>query len=327
MAGKKEIVGMAVILGGSLLFGCASRSDVMALNERLWALERNTSQLQQRNDALRQESENLQKELDSVSRIRDERELSLRDQSAGLQATLERFREQIQRLNGKIEESQHTLGKVEQRMSALERDVSGRINRLERYLSFDRPPSASTGIPGRSAPPPGEEPPPRTGSSRPPVPIQPYPTSGGPEEGPDPPPPPISAGTGLSGMVDDAVPPDEIYGMAKQAFDQGDLETAREGFEILIDRYPRSPNADNAQFWIGEVHYRQKRYEDAILQYQSVIERYPTGNKVRAALLKQGFAFFNLGDRKNARLILQELVRKYPDSNEAKIARDKMGRL
>lgn len=117
---------------------------------------------------------------------------------------------------------------------------------------------------------------------------------------------------------------DEIYQSAKQAYDQGEFETAREGFKKLIKQYPKSKNADNAQFWIGEIYYSEKWYEKSILEYQKVIEKYPKGNKVQASLLKQGFAFLNLGDTSNARLILSELIKKYPKSNEAKIAKRKL---
>ena len=117
---------------------------------------------------------------------------------------------------------------------------------------------------------------------------------------------------------------DEIYRTAKQAFDQGDSDTARKKFQELIERYPKSERADNAQFWIGEIYYREKWFEKSILEYQKVIENYPTGNKVPASLLKQGLAFFNLGDKANSRLILQELIKKHPQSNEAKIAKDKL---
>ena len=112
--------------------------------------------------------------------------------------------------------------------------------------------------------------------------------------------------------------------MAKQAFDQGDSDAARKKFQELIEKYPRSERADNAQFWIGEIYYREKWYEKAILEYQKVIENYPKGNKVPASLLKQGLAFLNLGDKTNSRLILEELIKKHPKSNEAKIAKDKV---
>ena len=117
---------------------------------------------------------------------------------------------------------------------------------------------------------------------------------------------------------------DAIYHSGKQAFDQGDYESARENFQKLIKKYPNSKNADNAQFWIGEIYYHEKWYEKAILEYQKVIEKYPEGNKVQASLLKQGFSFFNLGDKANARLIFTELIKKYPKSNEAQIAKKKL---
>ena len=119
----------------------------------------------------------------------------------------------------------------------------------------------------------------------------------------------------------------ELYTVSKQAFDAGDFETARKGFKNLINKFPKSAHADNAQFWIGEIYYSEKWYEKAILEYQKVIEKYPKGNKVPASLLKQGFAFLNLGDKANARLILKELVKKYSKSNEAKIATKKLKKL
>jgi len=116
----------------------------------------------------------------------------------------------------------------------------------------------------------------------------------------------------------------KLYTVSKQAFDAGDFEIARKGFKNLINKFPKSAHADNAQFWIGEIYYSEKWYEKAILEYQKVIEKYPKGNKVPTSLLKQGFAFLNLGDKANARLILKELVKKYSKSTEAKIATKKL---
>jgi len=121
-----------------------------------------------------------------------------------------------------------------------------------------------------------------------------------------------------------AVTEDELYSYAKGAFDAGDWETARSGFVDYLKRFPKSQRADNAQFWIAEIYYREKWYEKAILEYQKVIESYPKGNKVPAAMLKQGMAFTNLGDRSNARLILRELVAKHPKTSEAEIAQKKL---
>ncbi len=118
--------------------------------------------------------------------------------------------------------------------------------------------------------------------------------------------------------------PDNLYVKAKQRFDKGEYEDARNLFQNFLEQYPKSKEADNAQFWIGEIYYREKWYEKAILEYQKVIEIYSKGNKVSSALLKQGLAFLNLGDKDNARLILKELIRKYPGTNEAKIAKERL---
>jgi|SaaInl8_200m_RNA_FD_contig_81_18986_length_3750_multi_8_in_0_out_0_2 tol-pal system protein YbgF len=116
----------------------------------------------------------------------------------------------------------------------------------------------------------------------------------------------------------------EIYTKAKQAFDENNFELALKEFKGLTVQFPKSQYADNAQFWIGEIYYREKWYEKAILEYQKVIEKHPMGNKVQASLLKQGISFSNLGDKANARLILTELIKKHPKSNEADIAQKKI---
>ena len=114
---------------------------------------------------------------------------------------------------------------------------------------------------------------------------------------------------------------EKLYLKGKEAFDAGNYEKAREIFRKYLKLYPKSEDADNAQFWSGEIYYREKWYEKAILEYQKVIENYSKGNKVPSALLKQGLAFDSLGEKGNSRLILKKLIKTYPKSNEAKIAK------
>jgi tol-pal system protein YbgF len=115
--------------------------------------------------------------------------------------------------------------------------------------------------------------------------------------------------------------------LAKKLLDKGDVKAARKGFRNLIKKFPRSKNADNAQFWIGESYYREKWYQKAILEYQKVIENYPRGNKVAGAYLKQGLSFAALGENANSRLILNELIKKFPNSGEAVIGQKKLKKI
>lgn len=119
----------------------------------------------------------------------------------------------------------------------------------------------------------------------------------------------------------------QIYKDAREAFGKGELDISRQLFQKLIREHPKSENADNAQFWIGESFFREKWYERAILEYQTVIEKYPQGNKVPAAMLKQGMALLMIGEISSARLILQELRKKFPQSPESKIAARKLKEL
>lgn len=293
-----------ILIALSFLCGCAMQQDMVALNERIVALEERNRTLEQRGAASLRESELISRRIEDYSRTHEERAQDLRSQSAEMQAMFEGFREEVQGLRGKLEETDYLL---RQKISALEESERNRENRfraLEQQVN-DMASKKTEMLRQERVPdrpkvfyPPAE---PRKPVTR--VPDRRVPKT-------------TAIAEGLS--------ENELYALAKQAFDRKDFQIAEEGFRKIIRIYPESRRADNAQFWIGEISYRQKRYEDAILEYQTVIEKYPDGNKVKAALLKQGFAFFHLGDKANARLILQELVDRYPDSHEAKLARDKL---
>jgi len=227
----------------------------------------------------------LESQIEKDRHLDQENEQGLRDRFAQMRVILDSLSNDMQALNGRLDEIDFLMEKKistqDRKRDKLSESVnlnSSRIIRLEEYLNFepaDRKKAADT------------------------------------EDVPD-------------NQTVKRISEAQLYVLAKQAFDQEDLEGAREGFEKLLQRYPKSENADNSQFWIGEIYYREKWYEKAILEYQKVIETYPTGNKVQSALLKQGLAFLNLGDKANARLILNELVNKYPKSSEAGIARTKL---
>jgi len=219
----------------------------------------------------------------------ESRNQQLRKQSASLRALLEEMNEEIRILSGRVEELEYALKQEEQNAQELEKKREEKLDRLAELADehSERIVRMEQYL--------------NLESSKKPVAM-------------------VAPGTAATKPSSE----DEIYRAAKQAFDQGDSEAARKGFEEFISRYPDSQNADNAQFWIGEIYYREKWYEKAILEYQNVIEKYPKGNKVPAALLKQGLAFSNIGDNANAKLILEELVRKYPKSNEAKVASEKL---
>lgn len=121
--------------------------------------------------------------------------------------------------------------------------------------------------------------------------------------------------------------PEVLYGEAYKLYENGSFVQSREKFKEYLRLFPNTDKSDNAQFWIGECYYSQKRYEEAILEYEKVIRGYPKGNKIPGALLKQGLAFYELGDKTSSGLLLEKVIKDYPHTNEAKIASRRLERI
>jgi len=114
---------------------------------------------------------------------------------------------------------------------------------------------------------------------------------------------------------------ESAYVAAYELFKDGKFDKAREAFLNFLKQYPDTEYSDNAQFWLGECFYFEKKYENAILEYEKVAQNYPDGDRVPHALLKQGISFLNLGDKASAKLILQRVISDYPNTNQARTAK------
>jgi tol-pal system protein YbgF len=278
---------LLIFIYPALLFGCAAQQDVIHLDNRLSQVEITSAKL----DKLLTKTTS---EFESRLANFGEDEFDIRSQTAALNVKIDNMREELQVLNGQLEEIHHQLNQgangVEanqlQEMVAYQNE---RLLRVEKYLNLESAEKKP------SEPSQSDEKAPETKTAQ--------------EE----------PGKDLSDT--------DLYLVAKKAFDQGDYVLARQGFEDLLKKYPSSSRANNAQFWLGETYYQEKWYEKAILEYQKVIDKYPKDNKVPAALLKQGFAFLSLGDKTNARLVFRELLNKYPGSNEAAVANKKLSEI
>jgi tol-pal system protein YbgF len=82
--------------------------------------------------------------------------------------------------------------------------------------------------------------------------------------------------------------------------------------------------AANAHYWLGETYYSEKKYDQAILEFQEVIKNFPGKEKVPAAMLKQAMAFKEMGDTKSARYLYKKLIEEFPAAAEAKSAKEKL---
>ena len=301
------LVGLLVLLAG-----CTTNEEVELLRSDIRRLKREVRQVR---DEGNKKSQALQAAVSPVANrleiLKKEIE-KIRRTQADYETRLESTRRAATKATGSVEERRFRSRKREQELRDQQKSLESRLVILEKDLAFLR---RTFGV---SRPPPGA-----VAAARPPAPAGP-PPSPSPSASPIPPvtaavptPPPVAPPPVIA---DDARAQTAALALLKG----GKLKDARRKFQELLRRFPTSQLADDAQYWIGETYYLEKRYDKAILEYDKVVINYAKGDKVPGALLKQGFAFLALGDKASAKQLLNQLVGEHPDSDEAKTARSRL---
>lgn len=121
--------------------------------------------------------------------------------------------------------------------------------------------------------------------------------------------------------------PQEVYNTAYADYLKGNFDLATDGFKIYRDNFPDSPLADNAVYWIGECLFSQRKFNEAIEEFNNLILEYPQGDKIAAAYLKKGLSLLELRRKDEALVVFKLLISKYPLEEEARIAQEKIKEL
>jgi len=124
-----------------------------------------------------------------------------------------------------------------------------------------------------------------------------------------------------------APPPDVLYNNGLRDYNAGKYDIAGQEFSDYLKFYPNTDLAGNAQFYLGEIAYRQGNFQGAIQAYDTVLQQYAGGNKAAAAQLKKGYALIELGQRDAGVRELKSLIARYPRSVEATQARERLRQL
>lgn len=132
--------------------------------------------------------------------------------------------------------------------------------------------------------------------------------------------------------------PEQAYQAAYLDFSKGNYPLAIAGFREFVRRYPDSPLADQAQYWVGESLFSQARaslaagqsdkatreLEQAVQEFRRVALNYPRGERVPTALYKEALALLELKQTKLAQARLQYLIDNFPQSEEAPLAKERL---
>jgi tol-pal system protein YbgF len=117
---------------------------------------------------------------------------------------------------------------------------------------------------------------------------------------------------------------DTLYSNGLRDLTTGKYDLARSEFQDYLKYYGDTDLASNAQFWLGEVSYAQKNYDQAVQEYDKVINDYPKSFKLATAHFKKGLALIELGQKNSGVKELREVVKRYPGSPEDRLARTKL---
>ncbi|HBO89190.1 MAG TPA: tol-pal system protein YbgF [Acidobacteria bacterium] len=123
------------------------------------------------------------------------------------------------------------------------------------------------------------------------------------------------------------VSPQRLYDMAFADYAAGQWSLAITGFEAYITAFPRSTQADDAQFYIGQTYYNDGKYQDAKEAFDTAIATYLDGDVLPEAYYKRGLSLDRLGNTEEALASFQILIDRYPNSTMTTLAQQAINRL
>jgi tol-pal system protein YbgF len=216
---------------------------------------------------------------------------SVQDVQANSGARLDTMSTQVQGLSDNLEEIKSRLAKLNQQLV----DLQNTVQSLDAKISGGAAPGPATGLATPTS---------STGSPR-----------------------PAGSSPGSSALPPGAPSADTLYSNGLRDITSGKYDLARSEFEDYLKFYSDTDLASNAQFYLGEIFYKQKQYADAVAAYEKVLTNYPKSFKLGPARLRKGMALIELGQKTAGVRELREVVKRYPGSDEDRLARAKLKEL
>jgi TolA-binding protein len=137
-----------------------------------------------------------------------------------------------------------------------------------------------------------------------------------------------SAGPGASGgappMANQTPPLQQTFQAALSDYNAARYKLAVGEFQDVIHYYPMDDMAGTAQFYLGEIAYREGEYDEAVKDYNAVLEGFSGNAKSPAAQLHKGLALIKLNRREAGVHELRALIQRHPQTPEAAQAREKL---
>jgi tol-pal system protein YbgF len=289
--------------GSKGLFAATALGFLLCLTPtRAHAVSKETVQMQTQIQQLLDMVQRLQTTLDTKFAVIQNLAQQTADQatqmSGAVSALQQKLNTQVDSLNGKLDTSS---GQVQSLNDSVD-ELMTRITRLEKSIQdlqtqLQNAQQPQNGVPG--APPTGATPAPN---------------------GP-------GAMNAAPPAANQAPPLEQTYQAALSDFNAAKYPLATSEFQDVIHYYPLDPMAGSAQFYLGEIAYRQKNYDDAVKNYNVVLEQFSGSPKAATAQLRKGLALIALHQRDAGTHELRSLIQRHPQTPEAQQARAKLNEM
>src|SRR5206468_13101973 len=84
------------------------------------------------------------------------------------------------------------------------------------------------------------------------------------------------------------------------------------------------PLAPDAQFYIGQIHLGQQKYDQAVMDFDAVLERFPEGKMTPEAYFMKGMALKQSKHLDAEATEFRNVIKKYPRSDRATQAAEQL---
>lgn len=204
------------------------------------------------------------------------------DVASRMQVQITQMQEQMRDMNGRVEEVQHKITMLEDRLNRMTEDLEIRLLALEDAVKGGGtvPPAAASN--GGAAP--DDE--------------------GGEQLAATP--------AALPSLPEGS--PREQYDFAYNLLKNHQWNEGRAALEAFLEQNPEDELADNAAYWLGETYYINKQYKEAAKAFLDGYRKYPKADKAPDNLLKLGKSLAALNQPDKACTTYAKLLEDYPNS-------------
>lgn len=98
-------------------------------------------------------------------------------------------------------------------------------------------------------------------------------------------------------------------------------------FQSFLEQYPQSQYAPNAHYWLGQLLFNKRDWGNAEQHFQQVVQFYPDSSKRPDSILKLGVIAQRRSNIAKATQLFEQVISEYPDASEKRLAETRLRNL